>query len=82
VLAPGGRLLIVHSAVNGVTETLRRLRGQGLEVYVAARCSQPFGPVFRARAAFLAQQGFIAAGQRTEELVVVRACRSSQAAAG
>jgi release factor glutamine methyltransferase len=73
VLAPGGRLLIVHSAVNGVTETLRRLRDQGLEAEVAARCAQPFGPVFRARSALLEQRGLIAAGRRIEELVVVRA---------
>jgi release factor glutamine methyltransferase len=81
VLAPGGRLLIVHSAVNGVTETLRRLRDRGLEADVAARCSQPFGPVFRARSAFLEQRGLIAPGQRIEELIVVRGRRSSVVAA-
>ncbi|MEJ2866805.1 HemK2/MTQ2 family protein methyltransferase [Actinomycetospora sp. OC33-EN08] len=75
VLAPGGRLLLVHSAINGVAMTLRRLRAHGLDADVAARCEHPFGPVFTARAAMLEQRGLIAPGQRTEELVVVRARR-------
>jgi release factor glutamine methyltransferase len=75
VLAPGGRLLMVHSAINGVEETLRRLRSSGLDAEVATRCHHPFGPVFTARAAMLEERGLIAPGQRTEELVVVRATR-------
>ena len=75
VLAPGGRLLMVHSAINGVDETLRRLEAQGLEADVMTRCTHPFGPVFTARAELLEQRGLIARGQRTEELVVVRARR-------
>lgn len=82
VLAPGGRLLLVHSAVNGVDETLRRLRAAGLDADVAARCAQPFGPVFTARAAMLEQRGLIAPGQRTEELVVVRARAARHGATG
>ena len=73
VLAPGARLLLVHSGINDVDETLRRLRAQGLDAEVAARCEHPFGPVFTARAAMLEERGLIAPGQRTEELVVVRA---------
>ncbi len=65
----------MHSGINGVDETLRRLRAQGLEAEVAARCTEPFGPVFTARAAMLEERGLIAPGQRTEELVVVRARR-------
>ena len=75
VLAPGGRLLLVHSGVNDVDETLRRLASQGLDAEVAARCTHPFGPVFTARAAMLEERGLIEPGQRTEELVVVRATR-------
>jgi release factor glutamine methyltransferase len=75
VLAPGGRLLLVHSGVNGVDETLRRLRSQGLDAEVAARCEHPFGPVFTTRADMLEERGLIEPGQRTEELVVVRARR-------
>ncbi|NMO93233.1 methyltransferase [Actinomycetospora sp. TBRC 11914] len=82
VLAPGGRLLMVHSAINGVSETLRRLRAHGLDADVEARCTHPFGPVFTARAAMLEQRGLIAPGQRTEELVVVRARRPAVTDAG
>lgn len=75
VLAPGGRLLMVHSAINGVDESVRRLEAQGLEADVVTRCTHPFGPVFTARAELLEERGLIAPGQRTEELVVVRARR-------
>ena len=80
VLAPGGCLLLVHSAINGVDTTLDRLAGHGLEAEVAARCEHPFGPVFTARAAMLEQRGLIEPGQRTEELVVIRARRPLAAA--
>ncbi|MFC5061163.1 HemK2/MTQ2 family protein methyltransferase [Actinomycetospora atypica] len=75
VLAPGGCLLMVHSAINGVDETLRRLEAQGLRADVVTRCTHPFGPVFTARAELLEQRGLIEQGQRTEELVVIRARR-------
>ncbi|HEY2191112.1 MAG TPA: hypothetical protein VGH76_02260, partial [Actinomycetospora sp.] len=54
---------------------LRQLRAAGLDAEVAARCTHPFGRVFTARAAMLEQRGLIAPGQRSEELVVVRARR-------
>lgn len=75
LLAPGGRLLLVHSALNGVDETARRLAADGLAVDVVARCRHPFGPVLTARAALLEDRGLVAPGVRTEELVVVRARR-------
>lgn len=78
VLAPGGCLLLVHSAINGVDATLDRLAGHGLDAEVAARCEHPFGPVFTARAEMLEQRGLIDRGQRTEELVVVRARRPAR----
>ncbi|GLZ51290.1 HemK2/MTQ2 family protein methyltransferase [Actinomycetospora sp. NBRC 106378] len=81
VLAPGGCLLLVHSAINGVGTTLEKLAAHGLDADVAARCEHPFGPVFTARAAWLEQRGLIEPGQRTEELVVVRARRPLVAAA-
>lgn len=77
VLAPGGCLLLVHSAINGVDTTLERLARHGLDADVAARCEHPFGPVFTARAEMLEQRGLIGPGQRTEELVVVRARRAA-----
>ena len=58
--------------------TLRQLRAHGLDAEVAARCHHPFGPVFTARAPMLEDRGLIARGQRTEELIVVRATRGSR----
>ena len=73
LLAPGGTLLLVHSALCGVTATLTGLRAVGLHASVVARRAQPFGPVLLRRAPWLEEQGLIAPGQRHEELVVVRA---------
>lgn len=75
LLAPGGVFLVVHSAVCGVSATLAHLAGEGLDASVAARCDHEFGPVLSARADLLASRGMIEPGQRTEELVVVRAQR-------
>lgn len=75
LLRPGGRLLIVQSALSGPELTIGALREQGLAVDVAARCRHPFGPVLRARAELLERLGLVAPGERTEELVVLRAQR-------
>ena len=73
VLAPGGTLLLVHSALNGVGATLQRLGEAGLSAEVVARSRVPFGPVMRARARLLESRGAVVPGQREEELVVLRA---------
>jgi release factor glutamine methyltransferase len=78
VLAPSGTLLIVHSGLSGSQETVQQLAGDGLVVTVAARATVPFGPVMRARADLLQARGLIAPGERTEELVVIRAIKPSQ----
>jgi release factor glutamine methyltransferase len=75
LLAPGGMLLLVQSALCGVQATVERLRSQRLRVAVAARRQEPFGPVMRARAAYLERCGLIGPGQRYEDLVVIRAER-------
>jgi release factor glutamine methyltransferase len=49
LLAPGGVLLLVQSALCGVQATIERLRSQRLRVAVAARRQEPFGPVMRAK---------------------------------
>ena len=72
VLAPGGVLLMVFSALCGVDLTVRRLEDAGLEASVVARRVEPFGPVMTARAAMLEARGLVAPGQRHEELAVVR----------
>jgi release factor glutamine methyltransferase len=71
-LNPGGVLLLVFSSLCGVELTLERLVDAGLEASVVQRSRQPFGPVLSARAAMLEDRGLIEAGQRWEELVVVR----------
>lgn len=92
LLAPGGVLLVVHSALCGPEVTVARLADTGLQAEVVARCELPFGPVLRSRVALLERRGLIAPGQRHEQLVVVRAvaptvpnqtsCRSSGSTAG
>ncbi|MGW6269605.1 HemK2/MTQ2 family protein methyltransferase [Streptomyces sp. NPDC055060] len=59
VLRPGGVLLMVHSALCGTDDTLRRLSKAGLETSVADRALIPFGPVLRSRRAFLRKQGLL-----------------------
>jgi release factor glutamine methyltransferase len=73
LLAPGGIVLIVQSALCGTSGTLNRLRAAGLHASVIARRREPFGPVMRARAAQLEGRGLIWPSQRYEELVVIRA---------
>jgi release factor glutamine methyltransferase len=75
VLGPGGRLLVVHSALNDPAVTIARLREQGMGAEVVARHEHPFGPVLTARRALLRERGLVTDDQTTEELVVVRAVR-------
>jgi release factor glutamine methyltransferase len=76
LLAPGGMLLLVQSALCGVEATADRLRSAGLRVTVGARRREPFGPVMNAIAAQLEDRGIIDPKQRYEELVVIRADRA------
>jgi release factor glutamine methyltransferase len=71
-LRPGGRLLVVHSEICGIEETMERIRAAGLEPDVAARHRGPLGPLMLARVQHLEQQGLIAPGRRDEEVVVIR----------
>ncbi|WP_330347929.1 HemK2/MTQ2 family protein methyltransferase [Streptomyces sp. NBC_00582] len=72
VLRPEGRLLMVHSHLSGVEETLTRLRATGLRAEVVDRTRLPYGRVLHSRLAWLRERG-LAAGATTEELVVIRA---------
>ncbi|MFG2089455.1 MULTISPECIES: HemK2/MTQ2 family protein methyltransferase [unclassified Spirillospora] len=74
-LTPSGTLLVVHSALNGVAETLLSLRRAGMRASVVARRREPLGPVMRRRAADLRARGLLRPGQQYEDLVVVRADR-------
>ncbi|MEU4098982.1 HemK2/MTQ2 family protein methyltransferase [Streptomyces sp. NPDC026673] len=75
LLAPGGVLLLVHSAICGVERTLSRLGRAGLRATVVERRYITFGPVLRDRSAWLEARGLIAPGEEKEELVVIRAER-------
>lgn len=75
VLAPGGVVLLVHSAVCDTACTLDALTCVGLLARELARITVPFGPVMSSRAAMLESRGFVRRGQRSEELVVVEGRR-------
>ncbi|MFD3733737.1 HemK2/MTQ2 family protein methyltransferase [Streptomyces sp. NPDC058632] len=76
VLRPHGTLLMVHSGLCGVEETLGRLADTGLRCSVTHRSAVPFGPVITQRLPWLRAQGLIGPDEDTEELVVIRAERS------
>ncbi|GGX81040.1 methyltransferase [Streptomyces fructofermentans] len=73
LLRPGGVLLMVHSAMCGPENTLKRLAQEGLagETTLGARVS--WGPVLHSRRAWLQERGLSEAGEEQEELVVIRA---------
>ncbi|MDT5145496.1 MAG: release factor glutamine methyltransferase [Mycobacterium sp.] len=73
LLRDGGTLLLVHSALAGVQESLNALKSSGMYADVVATKWIPFGPVMTARAKWLEDTGQIPRGRREEELVVIRA---------
>jgi release factor glutamine methyltransferase len=73
LLAHGGSMLLVHSALSGVEQSLDALRSTGLNAQVISSQWVPFGPVLSARAGWLEVTGQIEPGCRIEELVVIRA---------
>jgi release factor glutamine methyltransferase len=82
VLAPGGRLIVVHSSVCGETATRAALAAAGLSSRVLARRAGPLGPRLAARAADLEARGLLPAGRREEELLVISARVSRSSGAG
>ncbi len=75
MLRPGGVLLMVHSALCGPRTTLRCLERAGLSARVVMHAAVPWGPVLRARRAWLEGQGLAGADDEWEELVIIRAQR-------
>jgi len=73
LLAAGGSMLLVHSTLSGVENSVNALRATGLDAEVIASQLVPFGPVLSARVGWLEVTGMIQKGCRTEELVVIRA---------
>lgn len=76
LLRPHGVLLLVHSGLCGVEETLSRMTDSGLRCSVTERSCVPYGPVITKRLPWLRDQGLINADEDTEELVVIRAERT------
>jgi release factor glutamine methyltransferase len=81
VLAPGGRLLLVHSSVCGEAETLERLSAAGLRAEVVDRRPGPLGPLLSGRREVLEERGLLEPGQEEEEVLVVCGRRVSTTAA-
>lgn len=71
-LRPGGAILMIHSSLCGVEETVARLSATGLEVDVPVRSRGPLGPLMLSRVAQLEASGALKAGEREEDLVIVR----------
>ncbi|WP_327327893.1 methyltransferase [Streptomyces sp. NBC_01210] len=76
LLRPGGALLLVHSGLCGVAQTLARLNRAGLRAEVVDRRCVPFGPVLSSRRRWLEAQGLIEPGDEKEELVIFHADRT------
>ncbi|MFJ9927641.1 MULTISPECIES: HemK2/MTQ2 family protein methyltransferase [Streptomyces] len=76
LLAPGGVVLIVQSALSDPDRTVDLLRGAGLKAAVVRRRWIELGPVLRSRADWLRRRGLLAPHETREELVVIRAERT------
>lgn len=72
-LRPGGTLLLVQSTTCGEQATRRMLERRGMDVDVMVRRAGPLGPLMRERTGMLESRGLIEPGQRSEELLVIRA---------
>lgn len=72
LLRDEGTMLLVHSELCGVDESLQLLRRTGLKASVVARQWIPLGPVLAARAPWLESTGRLPRGRRTEQLIVIR----------
>ncbi len=75
LLAPGGVLWIVHSALCGPQTTLDQLESAGLRARIERKERIPFGPVLRSHLEWLRKEGLLGPEDASEELVVIRAAR-------
>ncbi|MEA2474370.1 MAG: release factor glutamine methyltransferase, partial [Thermoleophilaceae bacterium] len=72
-LRPGGFLLLVHSSICGIEPTVERLERAGLSVDVLEKRRGALGPLVTARAPELEARGILRAGEREEDMLVVKA---------
>ena len=77
-LAPGGRVLLVHSDLADPAETERRLAAHGLRTGIAASHEGTLGPVARERLEYLRSIGR-ANGDAAERMVVIEGRREAEA---
>jgi release factor glutamine methyltransferase len=73
LLAPGGVLFMVHSALCDADLTVDQLAAAGLRAEVVAKERIPFGPVLRKHAEWLRAEGLLGPDENDEGLVVIRA---------
>lgn len=71
-LRPAGRLLIVHSSINGEARTLELLGEQGVKAEVLERHRGPIGAVSAARLRLLRERGLLAPedGDHEDTLII------------
>jgi release factor glutamine methyltransferase len=72
-LDAGGVLLLIHSSLCDTEATLSALNAAGLRTEITARHRSALGPLMRARAPQLEARGLLAAGEREEDVVIIRA---------
>jgi release factor glutamine methyltransferase len=77
LLTDGGTMLIVQSEFSDVEQSLVELRARGLDAEILMWQWVPFGPVLTARAQWLESIGWLQEGRREEELVVIRADKTT-----
>jgi release factor glutamine methyltransferase len=77
-LAPGGRLLVVHSSILDFAATERALAAAGLTTEVAGRARGPLGPLMTANRELLEARGMLRPGEDEEEVHVIRARRPAE----
>ncbi|GAA4748122.1 HemK2/MTQ2 family protein methyltransferase [Gordonia alkaliphila] len=73
LLRPGGRLLLVQSALAAPYRTRELLEARGFRTSVVRRRRVEFGPVLRARRDWLVTQGLMHAHEASETLTVLLA---------
>jgi release factor glutamine methyltransferase len=70
-------MLIVQSEFSGVEQSLAERRARGLDAEILLWQWVPFGPVLAARAQWLESISWLQEGRREEELVVIRADKTT-----
>lgn len=77
-LRPGGFLLLTHSSLLGTERTIDDLERTGLDAECVARRRGPLGPRMPARVHTLEAEGLLPAGQRHEDVVIIRARKAAR----